>query len=452
MRECRGFVPEIVTPWRADAVVTDRLRVALDALGGLMGVTGERRVSAARITKSSSYAPLPVQAAPPHISHDDVHAGAPDVRGSLDLRPSQSRCAALGSAPRRPLRSAARASADGVGVVAPAYAAESSGPASFADIVDRVKGAVVSVKVKLSDAADDESEFESRPRPFPRGGPFERFFKRFGPAAARRGGRPSAWRPREHATAQGSGFFITADGYIVTNNHVVEHANEVTVTTDGGKTLTAKVIGTDPKTDLALLKAEGADYPVRRLRRRKPPRVGDWVIAVGNPFGLGGTVTAGIVSARGRDIGSGPMTTSCRSTRRSITAIPAARPSTTTARSSASTPRSSRPRAAASASASPSPATSCRRSSQQLKDHGAVARGWLGVEIQPVTPDLAESLGVKPDTGALVAKETAEFAGGAGRRQGRRRHRGGQRRQRSPTRAISPAASPRFGPEEERRR
>ena len=108
------------------------------------------------------------------------------------------------------------------------------------------------------------------------------------------------------AMAQGSGFFISADGYVVTNNHVVEHATDVTVTTADGKTIAAKVIGTDPKTDLALLKVkEGADYPFVTFAPQAP-RVGDWVIAVGNPFGLGGTVTAGIVSARGRDIGAGP--------------------------------------------------------------------------------------------------------------------------------------------------
>ena len=106
--------------------------------------------------------------------------------------------------------------------------------------------------------------------------------------------------------AQGSGFFISGDGYIVTNNHVVDHATEVKVTMSDGKTLDAKVIGADPKTDLALLKVKGdGTFPFVGFAAQAP-RVGDWVLAVGNPFGLGGTVTAGIVSARGRDIGSGP--------------------------------------------------------------------------------------------------------------------------------------------------
>ena len=101
-------------------------------------------------------------------------------------------------------------------------------------------------------------------------------------------------------------FFISPDGYAVTNNHVVDHAKSVQVTTDNGTIYTAKVIGTDPKTDLALIKVDGkSDFPYVKFAEHAP-RVGDWVVAVGNPFGLGGTVTAGIVSARGRDIGAGP--------------------------------------------------------------------------------------------------------------------------------------------------
>ena len=107
-------------------------------------------------------------------------------------------------------------------------------------------------------------------------------------------------------TGQGSGFFISADGYAVTNNHVVDGADKVEVTTDDGKTYKAKVIGTDARTDLALIKIEGgSNFPFTKLSETKP-RIGDWVLAVGNPFGLGGTVTAGIVSASGRDIGNGP--------------------------------------------------------------------------------------------------------------------------------------------------
>jgi len=317
---------------------------------------------------------------------------------------------------RRALRSvllgaAAAASIGGLGLaevasVAPAYAAESAGPASFADIVDRVKGAVVSVKVKLADGGDDDSDSESaRPRQFPKGGPFDRFFKRFGLPAPDDDGPPEG--PREHASAQGSGFFISADGYVVTNNHVVEHATEVTVTSSDGKTLTAKVIGVDPKTDLALLKVAGDSFPFVAFAG-KPPRVGDWVIAVGNPFGLGGTVTAGIVSARGRDIGSGPYDDFIQIDA-PVNHGNSGGPTFNTDGQVVGVNTAIFSPSGGSVGIGFAIASDVVQSVvQQLKDNGAVSRGWLGVEIQPVTPDLADSLGVKPDNGALVAKETAE--------------------------------------------
>ena len=160
--------------------------------------------------------------------------------------------------------------------VAPVDAAATSvqanaGPASFADVVDRVKPAVVSVKVKLSDAdtVDDEDSGAVPGMPdIPKNSPFYRFFRHFGMPDDNNGGADRA--PRRHfSQAQGSGFFISADGYIVTNNHVVDHATEVTVTTADGKTMPAKVIGIDTKTDLALLKAEGDRLS---LCRHSPPR------------------------------------------------------------------------------------------------------------------------------------------------------------------------------------
>src|SRR6185295_8979340 len=113
-------------------------------------------------------------------------------------------------------------------------------------------------------------------------------------------------RGRQNMTGEGSGFFISADGYAVTNKHVVDGAKTGQVTTDEGTVYKAKVVGTDAKTDLALIKVESdKTFPFVKFADREP-RIGDWVVAVGNPFGLGGTVTAGIVSARGRDIGAGP--------------------------------------------------------------------------------------------------------------------------------------------------
>ena len=184
--------------------------------------------------------------------------------------------------------------------------APAAGPASFADVVDRVKGAVVSVKVKMVDASADDSDDSSGMPDFPPGSPMEKFFRQFGGHGDRgeqHGEHSFGQRAHPHtAMAQGSGFFISADGFIVTNNHVVEHATDVTVTTVDGKEIPARVVGTDPKTDLALLQVKSGDnYPFVTFASHSPC-VGDWVIAVGNPFGLGGTVNAGIVSARGRDI------------------------------------------------------------------------------------------------------------------------------------------------------
>ena len=178
-------------------------------------------------------------------------------------------------------------------------------PAGFADLVEKVKPAVISVRVKV-DAGAEMMGFDGD-MPFPPNSPMQRFFHHFGMPNDENARRTTSAQPNGHfMTAQGSGFFITADGYAVTNNHVVDKAKAVEITTDDGKTYDAKVIGTDPRTDLALIKVDGrSDFPFVKLAETTP-RIGDWVVAVGNPFGLGGTVTAGIVSARGRDIGSGP--------------------------------------------------------------------------------------------------------------------------------------------------
>ena len=174
-------------------------------------------------------------------------------------------------------------------------------PVGFADIVERVKPSVISVKVNINEKVSKDDEDS----PFQPGSPMERFFRRFGGPdglpPGLRGGHGHGM-----VTGQGSGFFISADGFAVTNNHVVDGADKVEVTTDDGKVYKAKVIGTDPRTDIALIKVEGgSNFPFAKLSEGKP-RIGDWVLAVGNPFGLGGTVTAGIVSASGRDIGNGP--------------------------------------------------------------------------------------------------------------------------------------------------
>ena len=264
-------------------------------------------------------------------------------------------------------------------------------PVGFADIVEKVKPAVISVRVKLERPASAGPGDEDLP--FPPGSPFERFFRKFG--------GPNAPGGKEVVTGQGSGFFISADGYAVTNNHVVQNAETVTVTADDGKTYTAKVIGTDPRSDLALIKVEGTSFPFVKLADASP-RIGDWVLAVGNPFGLGGTVTAGIVSARGRDIGAGPYD--------DFIQIDA--PVNKGNSGGPTFDVDGNVIGVNTAIFSPSggsvgigfdiPADTAKLVVAQLKDKGYITRGWLGVQVQPVTADIADSLGMKQAKGAMV--------------------------------------------------
>ncbi len=273
-------------------------------------------------------------------------------------------------------------------------------PVGFADIVEKVKPAVISVRVKMGAGPQTDGLGSEDVPPGMR-----EFFRRFG-MPDMPGGREGMPRGRggpNRMTGQGSGFFISADGYAVTNNHVVDKAETVQVATDDGKLYNAKVIGTDPRTDLALIKVDGGSFPYVKLGE-KTPRIGDWVLAVGNPFGLSSTVTAGIVSARGRDIGasayddfiqidapvnkgnSGGPTFDVEGNVIGVnTAIYS-------------------PSGGSVGIAFAIPAETVRTVVAQLKDHGSVTRGWIGVQIQPVTQDIADSLGLKKAEGALVAE------------------------------------------------
>ncbi|ARQ00975.1 Do family serine endopeptidase [Pseudorhodoplanes sinuspersici] len=276
-------------------------------------------------------------------------------------------------------------------------------PVGFADIVEKVKPAVISVRVKVN-ASPENSSFEGGQ--LPQG--FERFFRRYGmpedmfPEGPRNRG-PRERGPRQRTTGQGSGFFISPDGYAVTNNHVVDKADEVDVQTDDGKTYTAKVIGTDPRTDLALIKVDGNNFPYAKLAD-KAPRIGDWVLAVGNPFGLSSTVTAGIVSARGRDIGAGPYDDFLQidapvnkgNSGGPTFDIDGNVVGVNTAIFS--------PSGGSVGIAFAIPAATVDSVVTQLKDKGSVTRGWIGVQIQPVTQDIADSMGLKNTDGALVAE------------------------------------------------
>ena len=270
-------------------------------------------------------------------------------------------------------------------------------PVGFANIVEKVKPAVISVRVKMERPAD--AGLSSDELPFPPGSPFERFFKRFGMPNHGQGGH-------EVITGQGSGFFITADGYAVTNNHVVQNAENVQVTTDDGKTYSAKVIGTDQRTDVALIRVEGNDFPYVKLADHTP-RVGDWVLAVGNPFGLGGTVTAGIVSARGRDIGAGPYDDFIQIDAPVNKGNSGGPTFDVDGNVIGVNTAIFSPSGGSVGIAFAIPADTVKSVVAQLRDKGSVTRGWIGVQIQPVTPEIADSLGLKNAAGALVSEPQA---------------------------------------------
>jgi serine protease Do len=247
-----------------------------------------------------------------------------------------------------------------------------SNAASFADVVDAVKPAVIGVQTKRALSSEERAQL----------------------------GASSAGRT---VTSIGSAFLISADGYAVTNNHVVDGSPTVTIETDDQRTYTAKVVGTDPTSDLALLKIDGRnDFPFVKLAD-KMPRVGDWVLAIGNPFGLGGTVTAGIVSARERNIDV--------ATADDLIQIDA--PINKGDSGGPTFDLSGRVIGVNMMIFSPSggsigiafaiPADTVRTVISQLRDKGAVKRGWLGVHIQTVTADIAHVLGLKEAQGALVA-------------------------------------------------
>jgi serine protease Do len=291
---------------------------------------------------------------------------------------------------------------------------------SFAPLVKRVLPAVVNISV--TEKSDAEAMSDQIPEQF-RGTPFEDFLHRFfnqqgggqGPFSEGPGNESGVKR-----IALGSGFLIDPSGYIVTNNHVVGEAAKVQVILQNGQKYTAHIVGRDPRTDLAVLKIK-ADEPLPYVSfgDSSAAQVGDWVVAVGNPFGLGGTVTTGIISARGRDIHSGQFDDFLQidapinrgnsggptfNLNGQVIGINTAIYS---------------PNGGSVGIGFAIPSNAAKRIVAQLEAHGKVSRGWLGVQIQQVTPAIAASLGLKQEHGALVAVVTPDSPGArAGLKQG----------------------------------
>lgn len=306
--------------------------------------------------------------------------------------------------PSRPAlaRGVAIASLAGVlafGTVLPTVpAAASSGPPSVADLAERLQDAVVNIST--SQIVQGSEGGENAMPQLPPGTPFEEFFNEF---FKNRGGKGGDNKPRR-TSSLGSGFVIDASGIIVTNNHVIDGADEVVVNFNDGSKLTAEIVGRDKKVDIAVLRVK----PTKPLTAVKfadtnKIRVGDWALAIGNPFGLGGTVTLGIVSARNRDINSGPYDNYIQ-TDAAIN------------RGNSGGPlfdMDGNVVGINTAIISPSggsigigfsvPSDTAKPIVDQLLQFGETRRGWLGVRIQPVTDDIAESLGMASAKGALIA-------------------------------------------------
>ncbi|AGK57254.1 periplasmic serine protease (DegP) [Hyphomicrobium denitrificans 1NES1] len=290
-----------------------------------------------------------------------------------------------------------------------AAAAEAASPPaavmpSFANLVEKVKPAVVSIYVRSEETSpltswEQQGDNDEQGQQGQRGGPFQFFF---GSPDGPQFGLPNI-QPGPHVVrAQGSGFFITGDGYLVTNNHVVKNAKKVEVRTTGGKTYTAKIIGTDPKTDLALLKVDASeDFPHVAFASTLP-KVGDWVVAMGNPFGLGGTVTAGIVSAQGRDIGSGPYDDYIQIDAPVNSGNSGGPTFNLNGEVIGINTAIYSPSGGSVGIAFDIPSTTAKSVVDQIKSTGKVTRGWIGVTIQPVTDDIAASMGLKSASGAIV--------------------------------------------------
>jgi serine protease Do len=284
-----------------------------------------------------------------------------------------------------------------------------SGPAattatlpSLSPLVQKVMPAVVNISVvEAGTASDEQDQAEPDQSPGQPGSPFDQYLHRFFQ------NQSPQQRAQTQEIALGSGFIIDPSGLVVTNNHVVNGAKKVTVVLQDGTKYDAKILGRDAKTDLALLKIDaGHSLPYVTWGDSHQEKVGDWVVAIGNPFGLGGTVSAGIISARGRDIGAGPYDDFLQidapinrgnsggptfDLQGDVVGINTAIYS---------------PNGGSVGIGFAIPSNLARSVVDQLREHGKVTRGWLGVQIQEVTPALAKAMGLPNDHGAVVADVT----------------------------------------------
>ena len=278
--------------------------------------------------------------------------------------------------------------------------------AGFADLAERLLPAVVNISTSQTQR-QDRTQAPGQRRPdtpqFPPGSPFEEFFREF----FERGGRGGADQPPRRAQSLGSGFIVDPSGIVVTNNHVIADADEIKVTLQDNTELPARLLGRDAKTDIAVLKVTTSrPLPALAFGNSDQARIGEWVLAIGNPFGLGGTVTVGILSARARDINTGPYDDFLQ-TDAAINRGNSGGPlfnmageviGINTAIYSPTGGSIGIGFAVPSSLAAPVVA--------QLRDFGRTRRGWLGVNIQTVTDEIAESLGLSRARGALVARVT----------------------------------------------
>jgi serine protease Do len=306
----------------------------------------------------------------------------------------------------------------GVGpMISPVPALARPAPEGFADLIEQVGSAVVLITAKEPrPERTGQSPMPQIPEQF-REGPMRDFLERFFEH-----GMPGAPMPGPHPnqSALGSGFIISGDGVVVTNNHVVGEAEKIEVKLKDGSQFPARLLGKDDKTDLAVLKID-ADRPLPTVSwgNSDETRVGDWVVAVGNPFGLAGTATAGIVSSRGRDLGSGPYDDYIQidaplNSGNSGGPLFNSDGQVVGVNTAIYTPNGGNIGIGFAI-----PSNSAQKIVAELQEKGSVQRGWLGVAIQPVTPEVADSLGLKKPEGALVATVTeGSPAAEAGLRQG----------------------------------